>query len=269
MATFTSLRHGSFTEDAFQRYLDGELRSVSTSEIVFDGRDSYSYKAVFSGSFQTSAGGQVAGTITDFIYFYRSTAYTFVTIEGADMPAERTLGLIARDRFAQLAEELAGGSDLVDGSTIDTDFMDTPPLSGHSGNDTILGSSRNDELHGGDGCDLLSAGAGDDLLLGGKGSDRLLGEWGDDALSGEQGNDVLRGSYGDDTLNGGGGRDRLIGQAGADTLDGGAGNDRMKGGGGADLFVFSAGNDKIADFRTAGRKEVIDLSATDISNFAT
>ena len=284
MAIFTNVRHGSFDEGGFRRFFDGNLRSVSDTQIIFDGWESSSWKAVLTGNFSTSPNGQVIGTITDFIFYFRDPSYKIVTVEGLDVSADRALRLIASDRFEELAAESARGDDVVDGRDVDANSV-LPMLFGYGGNDTIFGGVFADELRGGDGRDELRAGSGDDSLFGGNGEDRMFGDFGNDSLAGDAGNDMLNGGYGEDSLSGGAGRDkiyggsesddlsgdagndRLLGQSGADTLNGGAGNDIMKGGGGADHFDFSTGHDRIMDFKTAGRKEVIDLSETGIAGF--
>lgn len=288
MAVFTSYRHGHFTEAGFQRYFDGNLRSVSSTEIIFDGQDTATIKSIFSGSFQTSATGKVTGTITDFIVYYGSTSYTFATIEGANVSVDRVLSLIARDKYDQLGAEFASGDDLVDGRQAYSDFVDLPPLYGHDGNDTILGATYNDTMYGGQGRDELRAGSGDDVLFGGSGSDQMYGDFGNDTLAGDSGADMLNGGYGEDALNGGGGRDKLLGgsekdvlsggagrdkllgQGGADTLNGGAGDDVMSGNGGADDFIFKNGfgKDIIKDFNATNNAEDIDLrGVSQIKNF--
>ena len=119
---------------------------------------------------------------------------------------------------------------------------------GSESNDKIIGSKVANEIEGLGGKDVLSGLGGKDTLLGGGGRDRLLG---------------------------GGGADTLKGEAGIDTLIGGGGNDALYGGGHNDRFVFKGtfGDDTIFDFKTAGTKEKIDLSAvasiknfTDLSN---
>lgn len=137
-------------------------------------------------------------------------------------------------------------------------------LSLGGGNDEFLpGTSDvgNDTVSGGKGADTIVGGAGDDSLSGDSGSDRLIGSGGADSLLGGARNDVLRGGSGADMLHGGSGRDRL---------EGGGGNDVLRGQGGADRFIFKGnfGDDEITDFRTAGRREKIDLRKVDeISSF--
>lgn len=81
-------------------------------------------------------------------------------------------------------------------------------ITGTSGADTLIGTSRDD---------LISGGAGSDTLHGGDGNDTLNGGADDDFLFGDGGNDVLIGDTGDDLLDGGAGSDRLIGNTGNDT----------------------------------------------------
>lgn len=285
MAIFTRMKYGSFSAESFQSYLDGPLSSVSGTEIVYYGRDTFSSKAVFTGTFETDLSGAVTGTITDFIFYFRSPSdTTYVTIDNANVSADRALSLIARDKFGELVAEFAKGDDLIDGQRTDQTYV-VSELYGYDGNDTLLGGIRNDEMHGGSGRDEMRGGSGEDMLFGGGGSDLMFGDFDNDVLSGNGGGDIMDGGYGEDRLSGGGGRDklfggsendelsgdaghdRLSGQIGADTLDGGAGNDVLQGGRGADRFVFSKGHDTITDFKTGGRQEVVDLSATDISGF--
>jgi Ca2+-binding RTX toxin-like protein len=104
-------------------------------------------------------------------------------------------------------------------------YVDTPQLTGGSGDDNLFGSAANETLTGGNGNDVERAGSGADTLWGGNGDDRLDAGAGNDTLHGERGSDILIG---------------------------GAGNDMLSGGQGGDLFIFdnsaATGIDVITDF---------------------
>lgn len=152
------------------------------------------------------------------------------------------------------------------------------PISGTSGNDSIVGTDRPD---------LIFAGAGNDVINGGLGMDHMYGEAGNDSYTVDDGRDVVveAESNGDDVinasvdysltdnverltlggeavagdgnaldntitgngygnvLNGQDGNDTLLGNGGNDQLDGGSGNDYLDGGSGSDSMYGGEGND--------------------------
>ncbi|WP_304611094.1 CAP domain-containing protein [Microvirga sp. ACRRW] len=89
------------------------------------------------------------------------------------------------------------------------------------------------------------------VITGTTGANTLIGTSRVDLIKGNAGNDKLYGRTGNDTLRGDSGNDRLYGEAGRDTLDGGTGNDTLSGGADADVFRFSGnwGKDKISGFQ--------------------
>uniref|UniRef100_UPI00313D0DD7 beta strand repeat-containing protein n=1 Tax=Methylorubrum subtropicum TaxID=3138812 RepID=UPI00313D0DD7 len=146
-------------------------------------------------------------------------------------------------------------------------------VGGGSGNDTIsVGDARavvlatgleSNPIDGGDGNDTLTGGKSDDNLFGGRGADTIAGGDGNDEINADQtsygysfhfdrrrdlhdesatnsSNDVVHGGGGDDALRGGYGRDALYGDAGNDTLDATqAGlDDILDGGEGIDTLRF-------------------------------
>lgn len=136
-------------------------------------------------------------------------------------------------------------------------------LSGSSGNDRLIASSK-DWVTGGGGNDTLLSTRGEPTLIGGSGHDELgsNGGW----LRGESGRDTLKigrfaegitasgGSGGDlilsrsgatNTLDGGSGDDTLISGDGPDFLLGGDGEDRLEGGSASDTLNGGAGNDTL------------------------
>ncbi len=116
-----------------------------------------------------------------------------------------------------------------------TPSISPQPITGTSGNDSLIGNAGNDTIQ--------SLG-GNDLLFGGAGND---------SLDGDSGNDLLFGGAGNDWLNGGYGNDRLYGGYGNDTLYGDTGNDVLTGGDGNDIFWISSdgGNDVVTDATSA------------------
>lgn len=89
--------------------------------------------------------------------------------------------------------------------------IDTLPIDGGPGHDTLYGTDNTDTLNGYAGNDLLQAGRGDDLLDGGAGNDTLEAGEGRDTLLGGDGDDILRGGLGNETdmIDGGNGRDTV------------------------------------------------------------
>ncbi len=125
--------------------------------------------------------------------------------------------------------------ELIDGSIINSDYINSLPMYGTENNDTLSGGAGNDTIYG-------------------------LG--GNDTISGNDGGDSIYGGEGADTLYGGTGADSLYGGTGADILDGGAGNDLLVGDVGNDTYVFGigSGEDTITDNdSTAGNLDVIRL----------
>jgi large repetitive protein len=86
------------------------------------------------------------------------------------------------------------------------------PISGTSGNDTLVGGSGDDKISGGAGNDLLIGGSGNDTLYGGTGNDILIGGLGNDVLHGGLGSDIFLHSAGDgqDTITDFQNGDRLV-----------------------------------------------------------
>ena len=147
------------------------------------------------------------------------------------------------------------------------------PLSGRSGDDTLLGSMGEDLLMGGGGNDLYSVNdLGDSVLeFEGEGVDtvessvdyslaanlELLKLMGVDSIggTGNQLNNIitgngaanfLAGGEGDDHLYGGDGNDELQADAGNDSLYGDVGNDTLSGASGDDRLGGGAGNDNLS-----------------------
>lgn len=163
---------------------------------------------------------------------------------------------------------------------------DADLVMGLAGNDRMFGKAGNDEMQGAEGHDRMNGGRGDDHLMGGTGNDNLRGNQGDDTIEGGAGNDIIvehwgtnlldggegndriRGGKGDDTILGGAGNDKVRGGAGDDVINLGAGRDKAVGGAGEDTFVFATGNgvDMIVDF--AANEDQVDLTGTDVSDFA-
>jgi len=217
--------------DFFERSYDVTDRS-DTSWLFTSTSDRYpGYTVLFEGTGLTGTGiFPEAGTITR------------VLINGPGGVTDDTGGL------SLSAADLAS----------DFDFGD------HDGSDDH-GGDGDDDLSGDDGDDDLSGKGGDDHISGDDGDDDLSGKGGDDELHGGSGDDDLSGSGGKDDLFGDDGSDRLSGQGKSDRLDGGADDDLLIGGGGKDVFVFTPafGEDTIKRFDKG--KDLIDLSATDLT----
>jgi Ca2+-binding RTX toxin-like protein len=125
--------------------------------------------------------------------------------------------------------------ELSDGSVLNSEFLNSLPMYGSEGDDTINGGPGDDTIYGLGGNDVITGNSGDDSIYGGAGSDKLYGSGGTDSLYGEEGNDIL---------------------------DGGAGNDILDGGTGDDTYIFgiSSGNDTIIDYDvTSGNCDVVAL----------
>ena len=174
-------------------------------------------------------------------------------------------------------------------------------LQGYFGNDTLIGGMGDDTLKGSKGFDSMIGGQGDDVYYVDRMKDQIVeltGEGNDhvfssvdytlktysqhvenltltgvkNAQAGGNGRDnTLVGNVGDNILKGYFGNDTLIGGAGDDLLKDSKGNDQFTGGEGADIFVLvqNFGKDIVTDFEIAVLGEALDLSATNIANFAT
>ncbi|MFZ4859317.1 MAG: VCBS domain-containing protein [Desulfuromonadaceae bacterium] len=132
--------------------------------------------------------------------------------------------------------------------------IQTQPVGGTAGNDTIIG------IENVTGSTLYA-----NYLYGNSVANSLTGGSGNDTLVGNGGNDTLFGGAGNDTINGGSGNDSLNGGDGIDTLNGGIGSDVLNGGAGNDIFLFNSALgatniDTLSDF-TSGQ-EVIQLSVS-------
>ncbi|MFZ4859517.1 MAG: beta strand repeat-containing protein, partial [Desulfuromonadaceae bacterium] len=130
--------------------------------------------------------------------------------------------------------------------------IQTQPVGGTAGNDTIIGVENvtGSALY----ANFLYGNSVANTLTGGSGNDTMVGNGGDDLLNGGAGNDIL---------NGGSGSDQIIGGDGADTINGGTGSDILTGGAGNDIFIFSsalnpADVDTLSDFVSG--QDVISLS---------
>lgn len=132
---------------------------------------------------------------------------------------------------------------------------------GHSGDDTITGTSKDDVLEGGDDHDTINGEGGNDYIIGGKGRDIINGGDGENTIFGDlpngegEGNDqitggkdkdIIFGGKGDDTINGGDGLNELFGENGNDTIFGGKDRDIISGGKGDDELHGKDGADDIA-----------------------
>ena len=134
-------------------------------------------------------------------------------------------------------------------------------VSGHAGDDHIIGTGAADTLRGQGGNDVLEGRGGNDVMSGGTGNDTLYGGAGHDDLYLDGGNDIAYGGAGRDrfytgnqsgTMYGGGGADQFLIRAGTSghVITGGAGADRfdfytVKGGSGATITDFERGQDKL------------------------
>jgi Ca2+-binding RTX toxin-like protein len=128
-------------------------------------------------------------------------------------------------------------------------------LYGGRGNDTLYGGHGNDSLSGGDGNDWITELSGDNRLDGGAGNDLLIGGNDRDEMFGDRGNDAGNGGEGDDTIHGGEGNDQFSGDGGHDTVHGENGNDRLQGGFGDDTLYGGAGNDMLDNITEPGSTE--------------
>jgi Ca2+-binding RTX toxin-like protein len=173
-------------------------------------------------------------------------------------------------------------------------------LTGGGGADTLIGGLGDDSLKGNSGVDSMIGGQGDDVYYVDKTKDKiveLVGEGNDHVFSsanytlkthsqhlehltltgiknidaGGNGRDnTLVGNAGNNTLQGYFGNDTLIGGAGDDRLTDSKGDDEFTGGAGADVFVLvqDYGTDTVTDFEISVFGEALDLSATNIANYA-
>ena len=131
---------------------------------------------------------------------------------------------------------------------------DLVEISGHDGNDTLIGSTWNDELFGMGGDDTIYGGTGNDAIYGDSGNDELRGDAGNDNISGGLGADLVIGGTGNDVISGGAYGDEMFGGDGFDFINGGFGNDRLNGGEGGDKFfhlgIADHGSDWIQDYNS-------------------
>jgi serralysin len=164
----------------------------------------------------------------------------------------------------------------------------------------LIGGLGDDSLKGNSGVDSMIGGQGDDVYYVDKTKDKiveLVGEGNDHVFSsanytlkthsqhlehltltgnknidaGGNGRDnTLVGNAGNNTLQGYFGNDTLIGGAGDDRLTDSKGDDEFTGGAGADVFVLvqDYGTDTVTDFEISVFGEALDLSATNIANYA-
>ena len=155
---------------------------------------------------------------------------------------------------------------VVDGPGTDTyklgagdDRFGAVPLSGASGDDTVIGGAGSDSyvisgsassiinlnnvtVAGWDPQTVLSSETGTDTVIG---FENASGGDGVDAIYGTAAANKLFGNGANDTLGGLAGSDYLEGGDGTDVLDGGAGNDELHGGMDTDFLAGRAGNDTL------------------------
>jgi Ca2+-binding RTX toxin-like protein len=90
-------------------------------------------------------------------------------------------------------------------------------ITGTSGNDVLVGTSRSDVICAGGGNDVVRGAGGDDTVYGGSGNDTVRGDAVSDRLFGESGGDAVNSSdgvRGNDSVNGGADRDACNGDFG-------------------------------------------------------
>jgi Ca2+-binding RTX toxin-like protein len=129
------------------------------------------------------------------------------------------------------------------------------PLSGTSGDDTLIGGPAGDDITGGAGADDLSGEEGNDCVAGENGADTVKGgenvdtvtggDGDDPTVNGGDGNDTLEGGEGDDTMDGGNGTDDAEGGKNVDTIEGGDKGDTLDGGKGDDTLKGEEGDDTL------------------------
>jgi len=134
------------------------------------------------------------------------------------------------------------------------DVVRPPPITGTSGDDTLVGTACGDDISAGDGndaidgrggSDVINAGSGDDHIVCGSGDDIVTAGSGDDIVFGGDGNDVVYGGAGNDRVFGGTGSDVIFGESGNDTIEGDDGNDTLSDGEGSDVVRGGTGRDHI------------------------
>lgn len=149
------------------------------------------------------------------------------------------------------AVQLGLGDDVFRGAGL---ISDGSAITGGSGNDTIIGTTRDDRVFAGEDDDVVLGGLGNDLINGDAGNDVLIGNAGFDTINGGDGDDLIEGRFnidflfgdsGNDTLRGGVGGDDLSGGLGFDSLFGNDGNDTLDGGGQADNLFGGDGDDSL------------------------
>ncbi|MBY5746874.1 hypothetical protein HFO28_25315 [Rhizobium leguminosarum] len=152
----------------------------------------------------------------------------------------------------------------------------SPPITGTSGDDTLIGGSGNDTIQGGDGSDRIDGGYGSDVavfeydlsayaisvvdgqvrLVNGDFTDTVtdveLLQFNDMSVAvgasssltyfGTTDDDTITGTTGGDTIKGSDGNDTVDGLPGNDHLHGGKGADFLNGGEGADSYTYSLGD---------------------------
>jgi Ca2+-binding RTX toxin-like protein len=124
--------------------------------------------------------------------------------------------------------------------------MDSLPILGTAGDDTLVGTECANDIDGGCGDDNIDARGGNDTIAGGEGDDHIVAGTGGDVVLAEDGADIVFGGVGDDWISGGKGNDRLFGGEGRDVVFGDSGDDAIDGEAGDDLLFGGAGNDVIA-----------------------
>ncbi|MEQ1809144.1 MAG: calcium-binding protein [Terricaulis sp.] len=177
-------------------------------------------------------------------------------------------------------------------------------LTGHDGDNRLLGLGGADTLNGGAGEDVLEGGTGDDILSGGSGVDmasyefetvgvivslmaqgaaqntgagfdtltgieNLLGSAHNDSLTGDGGGNFLFGMAGSDTLSGLGGADILSGEAGDDFLFADSTDTLVSGGAGTDWVYFLDNGNANLDAGANGVEVVLAGGGSDTINAAT
>jgi len=231
----TSMLTEVFAAQAGNRYVTGVAYTDS------DRDDFYSIGEGLSGvTFETTnqtANTAVAGgyaldansTMTDVSILQDGATIARVSIDTSDGNAKLDLIVDTRgDYTLAVSTDTVLMSGIDDARLLGVGHLD---LTGHDGDNKLLGNSSKNKLFGGAGDDVIKGYGGRDKLYGDDGADKLIGGGGKDKLFGDDGND------------------NLIGGGGKDVLRGGAGDDRLKGGGGADKFVFDSGDDLIRDFK--------------------
>ncbi len=260
MAKITVFPHGIFNPLYLKDYMEGLVWDMSTTQVVLvnlDRLSSYSYKGVYSGTFQVEMSGDITGRVNAFQFYYKTTE--FIRMEGFDVNARLVFDLIGMGKFNDLMALLFSGNDVFHTEVLQTAHSVGQLVDASDGNDIVFGSYRGDTLIGGNGRDTLYGGLDSDLLRGGNSNDLLYGDAGHDGLEGLSGNDTIFGGWDNDRVFGGTGNDSLSGGLGTDIIWGGSGADQLYGGQGADRFVFKSRGDSTA--ATVSRDTIYDFSA--------